>query len=33
MPNGTTYYYFSDNKEFAWDKAVRESHGIAPHCP
>ena len=25
MPNGTTYYYISDNREFIWDSAVTES--------
>jgi hypothetical protein len=33
MPNGSTYYYFSDNQEFTWDAAVRESNKIVPHCP
>jgi hypothetical protein len=33
MPNGSTYYYFSDNREFTWDGAVRESNKIVPHCP
>jgi CubicO group peptidase (beta-lactamase class C family) len=33
MPNGTVYYYFSDNREFIWDAAVRESNKIIPHCP
>ncbi len=33
MPNGSTYYYFSDNREFTWDSAVRESNKIVPHCP
>jgi len=32
MPNGTTYYYFSDNQEFTWDAAVRELDEIRPHC-
>ncbi|MCP4411473.1 MAG: beta-lactamase family protein [Gammaproteobacteria bacterium] len=32
MPNGTTYYYASDNREFTWINAVRESDRIAPHC-
>ncbi|MCP5099245.1 MAG: hypothetical protein GY943_27140 [Chloroflexi bacterium] len=32
MPNGSTYYYFSDNQEFTWDTAVRESNKIDPHC-
>jgi hypothetical protein len=33
MPNGSTYYYFSDNQQFTWDAAVIESNKIAPHCP
>ncbi|MCP4542196.1 MAG: serine hydrolase [Chloroflexi bacterium] len=33
MPNGSTYYYFSDNREFTWDSAVRESNKIISHCP
>ena len=33
MPNGTVYYYFSDNQEFTWDAAVRESNKISPICP
>jgi CubicO group peptidase (beta-lactamase class C family) len=33
MPNGTTYYYFSDNQEFTWDAAIWESNKISPHCP
>jgi CubicO group peptidase (beta-lactamase class C family) len=32
MPNGTAYYYFSDNEEFFWDAAVRELDKIRPHC-
>ena len=32
MPNGTTYYYFSDNKEFTWDAAVRQSNKLPPFC-
>ncbi len=32
MPNHTAYYYFSDNREFTWGGAVRESNKIAPHC-
>jgi hypothetical protein len=32
MPNGITYYYFSDNEEFTWDAAVREADKIIPHC-
>ncbi|MBE2219923.1 MAG: hypothetical protein IAF02_00195, partial [Anaerolineae bacterium] len=26
MLNGSTYYYFSDNQEFTWETAVRESN-------
>jgi hypothetical protein len=33
MPNGSTYYYFSDNNEFAWFSAVSESNKIVSHCP
>jgi formylglycine-generating enzyme required for sulfatase activity len=33
MPNGSTYYYFSDNQQFIWDAAVKESDKIVPHCP
>ena len=32
MPSGSTYYYFSDNREFDWSAAVRESNHILPHC-
>lgn len=32
FPNGITYYYFSDNKEFTWDAALRESDKIIPLC-
>jgi hypothetical protein len=32
MPNGTVYYYFSDNQEFTWDAAVRESGKLIPYC-
>ena len=32
MPNGSTYYYASDNREFNWLEAIRESNKIAPHC-
>lgn len=30
MPNGSTYYVFSDNNEFAWSSAVAESNKLAP---
>ncbi len=33
MPNGTVYYYFSDNQEFTWDAAVQELDNIIPFCP
>jgi hypothetical protein len=33
MPNGSTYYYFSDSQQFTWDAAVKESDKIIPHCP
>ncbi len=33
FPNGVTYYYFSDNGEFTWDAALRESDKIRPLCP
>jgi hypothetical protein len=33
LPNGVTYYYFSDNREFDWHAAVREADKIAPLCP
>ena len=32
FPNGITYYYFSDNREFTWDAALRESDKIIPLC-
>ncbi len=33
FPNGTAYYYFSDNQEFTWEAALRESNKIIPFCP
>ncbi|MFC1997289.1 serine hydrolase domain-containing protein [Chloroflexota bacterium] len=33
FPNGTTYYYASDGRDFTWDAAVRESDKIIPYCP
>ena len=33
MPNGSSYYYASDNREFTWFDALTESNKIAPHCP
>jgi hypothetical protein len=32
LPNGITYYYFSDNQESTWDAALREADKIAPYC-
>ena len=33
IPNGTTYYYFSDNQEFTWEAALQESNKIIPLYP
>ena len=33
MPNGSIYYYFSDNNEFSWYEAVNESNKLKPMCP
>ena len=32
MPNGSSYYYASDNQEFTWLAALKESNKITPHC-
>lgn len=32
LPNGMTYYYFSDNGEFTWDAVVNEADKILPYC-
>lgn len=32
FPNGTAYYYFSDNQEFTWDAALRAADGIRSIC-
>ena len=32
MPNGSSYYYASDGREFTWLEAIRESDKIIPHC-
>jgi CubicO group peptidase (beta-lactamase class C family) len=32
IPNGITYYVFSDNDEFPWYGAVQEAEKIAPAC-
>jgi CubicO group peptidase (beta-lactamase class C family) len=33
IPNGSIYYYFSDNGEFNWYDAVGETNKISPICP
>ena len=33
MPNGVVYYYFSDNSDYRWARAVRESQKLGPICP
>jgi len=33
MPNGTAYYYTSDNQEFDTTSAIRESNNLLPMCP
>jgi hypothetical protein len=32
MPNGLTYYYFSDGGEYRWARAVRAADRLAPMC-
>jgi hypothetical protein len=32
LPNGVTYYLFSDGNEFIWYTAVNEINKIAPLC-
>lgn len=32
MPNGATYYYFSDGGEYRWARAVRAASRLAPIC-
>jgi len=32
LPNGMTYYYFSDNDEFVWLDAVKETYRMRSHC-
>jgi CubicO group peptidase (beta-lactamase class C family) len=32
FPNGTAYYYFSDNREFTWTAALREANKLIPMC-
>ncbi|MEW5869353.1 MAG: hypothetical protein AB1894_08765 [Chloroflexota bacterium] len=33
FPNGTAYYYFSDNREFTWLEALRTADKLIPLCP
>jgi hypothetical protein len=33
MPNGVTFYYFSDHRDFNWLSAVNEADKIVPFCP
>jgi hypothetical protein len=33
MPNGTIYYYASDNREFVTSPAIQESNDLVPMCP
>jgi len=33
FPNGTTYYYSSDGREFTWDAALYEADKIISMCP
>jgi CubicO group peptidase (beta-lactamase class C family) len=32
MPNGASYYYASDGRQFTWDAALREANKITPFC-
>ncbi len=32
LPNGMTYYYFSDGYTFAWESAVIAANQIKPFC-
>ena len=32
MPNGVTYYYFSDGGDFAWARAARAADAVSPLC-
>jgi hypothetical protein len=32
MPNGTSYYYASDNRDFTWDDVIKEADKLIPHC-
>jgi hypothetical protein len=32
LPNGVTYYYFSDNQEYNWYNAMLEANKLRPYC-
>ncbi|MBB3167754.1 choice-of-anchor D domain-containing protein [Simiduia aestuariiviva] len=32
LPNGLSYYYFSDNDTYLWMKAAQEAHKLSPLC-
>jgi len=32
VPNGTTFYIFSDGKEFPWQNAIQEINKLTPIC-
>jgi hypothetical protein len=32
FPNGTAYYYFSDNQEFTWEAPMREANKLIAFC-
>jgi len=32
LPDGATYYIFSDGMEFPWEAALREINKVAPMC-
>ncbi|HTR27611.1 MAG TPA: hypothetical protein VMI10_26815, partial [Terriglobales bacterium] len=32
LPNGTSFYIFSDGKEFPWQNAIQEINKLTPIC-
>ena len=32
LPNGATFYIFSDDNEFYWGAAANEANKLAPYC-
>lgn len=32
LPNGVTFYYFSDHRDFNWISAVQAANEIIPIC-